>query len=587
MNNHVAVDFESYYDKEVSITTLGVWGYLRHPMCEVYMVSVWAEDGHFVGHPKDFNWHDILDRPWVSHNAAFDRECYARLIELGHAPNVHPPEWFCSANLSAFLGDSERNLAASAKAYLDIDITKDTRKAMMGITHDAMHSTGFYKEVAEYALRDAEICWKLWHKMSDKWPAQERMLSELTILHTQRGLPCDVQYLDEGIQTLDRVAWEAAHKLPWAEDGDEDKVLSSIYFAIECRKQGIEPPPSMAQDSIECAEWEAAHPDINWIQARRDYLKANLLRTKLKTMRSRVRDDGRLSYGIKYCGTHTGRWSGDAKFNVQGFQKAQISGVDMRRVIHVQDPNKKLVIADLSQIEPRVLAWVSGNWEFLDGCRTASVYEVHARQTLGWTGGSLKKEDPKLYALAKARVLGLGYGCSYARFKDYAKTLHGIDLTLVEAKRTVTDFRAKETAIVDLWNKFDEDLKEAATNKEDYVVELPSWRSMKYRKCQYVRREGKQQISAILNGGRSSVLWGSRLAENIIQAIARDVFCEVLLRLEAANFTSILTVHDEVVLEVPKLVSVDEVQALVTQNPSWMPNVPLDSEAVESDFYLK
>ena len=137
------------------------------------------------------------------------------------------------------------------------------------------------------------------------------------------------------------------------------------------------------------------------------------------------------------------------------------------------------------------------------------------------------------------------------------------------------------------WNQMDADLKSAVDSQEDLLVDLPSWRQMKYRKPHKAKHEGREQIYAILNGGRKSALWGSRLVENIIQAIARDVFAEMLLRLEKNGLETILTVHDEVVLEVPKSITLDEVQALVTTNPTWMPDVPLDSEAIESDFYLK
>ena len=77
------------------------------------------------------------------------------------------------------------------------------------------------------------------------------------------------------------------------------------------------------------------------------------------------------------------------------------------------------------------------------------------------------------------------------------------------------------------------------------------------------------------------------IVHNCIQAIARDVFCECLLRLEAAGFTSIFTVHDEVILEVDKSITPEEVQDIIKINPEWMPDVPLDSEAEESAYYKK
>jgi DNA polymerase len=267
--------------------------------------------------------------------------------------------------------------------------------------------------------------------------------------------------------------------------------------------------------------------------------------------------------------------------------KETLHGANQRRVICVQDPTKKLVIADLSQIEPRVLAWVVGDWPFLTACRTQSVYEAHARLTLNWTGGSLKKEDPAMYALAKARVLGLGYGSGAITFREFAK-IYGVELTAQEAKKTVNDFRSKEWRIVEFWDQLDRGLKEAARREEDYVVALPSGRDLVYRDCHYAKTStGKTNVKARMGGGRWGFTWGSKIAENVIQAIARDVFCECLLRLEAAGLTSIFTVHDEVILEVDKSITPDEVQDIIKINPEWMPEVPLDSEAEESDYYKK
>jgi DNA polymerase I-like protein with 3'-5' exonuclease and polymerase domains len=551
------------------------------------MVSVFTEDGAFVGHPADFDFESIRDCEWVSHNAAFDQEVYIRLQELGLAPNWLPTKWHCSANMTAFFGASDRNLADAARVHLGLDLSKDVRDAMNKKTWDDIRNDEkFLEEVKSYALRDAEICYQLWMAKKDQWPAREQELSALTMHQVRRGLPCDQEYLDNSIKALSVAAFDAVHRLPWAE-GDEEKALSEILFAAECRKIGIDPPKSKAKGSLEALDWEEAHPEINWIADRRTYLRANLLRTKLLTMRDRIRDDGRIHFGTKYFGAHTGRWSGDTKLNVQGLTKETLHGANQRRVVCVQDPSKKLIIADLSQIEPRVLAWVVGDWPFLEICRTQSVYEAHARLTLGWTGGVLKKEDPALYQLAKARVLGLGYGSGPTTFKEFAK-IYGVDLTPQEAKKTVNDFRTKEWRTVAFWNQLDADLKLSAKREEDYTVPLPSGRDLVYRGCHYAKTStGKTNVKARMGGGRWGFTWGSKIAENVIQAIARDVFCECLLRLEAAGLTSIFTVHDEVILEVDRSITTQEVQDIIKINPDWMPDVPLDSEAEESDYYKK
>ena len=68
-----ALDYETYYDKNCSIKTLGPLGYFSHPEFDAYRVSVWGDEGtKFVGHPKDFDWDLLEGNRVLSHNASFD-----------------------------------------------------------------------------------------------------------------------------------------------------------------------------------------------------------------------------------------------------------------------------------------------------------------------------------------------------------------------------------------------------------------------------------------------------------------------------------------------------------------------------------
>jgi len=98
-----AVDFESYYDKEVSIKTMGTDMYLRHPKMDIYLVSIYGPQGSWCGRPEDFEWGDIANFDWVSHNASFDTRVYLRLKELFPKLAWPDPEaWHCSADLCAY-----------------------------------------------------------------------------------------------------------------------------------------------------------------------------------------------------------------------------------------------------------------------------------------------------------------------------------------------------------------------------------------------------------------------------------------------------------------------------------------------------
>ena len=120
METTYALDFESYYDKECSIKTLGPIGYFSHPQFDAYMVSVVGDDGFsFVGHPKDFDWSLLENNFVLSHNASFDETLYFFGVTKNWWPEVKPLKWFCTADMAAACGYG-RSLKAAASQILDV-----------------------------------------------------------------------------------------------------------------------------------------------------------------------------------------------------------------------------------------------------------------------------------------------------------------------------------------------------------------------------------------------------------------------------------------------------------------------------------
>ena len=575
-----AIDFESFYAKDCDIGSLGAYHYLSHPKVDVYLVSVVTDEFEWVGNPKDFDWARLDGAFIVAHNLAWDGLVLAHLIERGVVPPIKIAGAGCTANLSVYLG-APRNLAGAAKQLLGLELSKDLRTWMKGKTWADAVAAGRGDDLRDYALRDARACFEIWKKHSASWPAHEQELARLTMLAGWRGFKVDTARVEDGIRKLDRVLFDAAAKLPWADT--DSAILSPKALGEHCRAVGISPPASLAEDDPDCEAWERTHGEkYPWVGAMRDYRKANALREKLKTMKARTRvTDGCMSYGLKYFGGHTGRWSGDAGFNVQNLTRGASYGVDLRACI-VPRPGYQFVICDLSQIEPRVLAWLSGDQALLDQLATGvPLYEAHARMTMGWTGGTLKKENAGLYSLAKARVLGLGYGCGPEKFVAVARIMGGIDITLPDAKRIVQEFRASNKRITALWNRLQTEFRWSV--RGDYEVELPSGRRLVYRN---VSSQGGWTAQTE-RGGPKQYIYGGRLAENLCQAVARDVFAEALLRLDRAGINVVFHVHDEAVCEVPSGTAPEEVERLMSITPDWLTGCPLAAEAVVSNHYCK
>lgn len=539
--------------------------------------------------------------------------------------------WICSADMCVYF-QYQRNLKGAAKEILNADMDKEVRENMKGKTWDDMIAMDESKAVLKYALDDAKYTYQIWEQLYAQWPETERKLSKMTRAMAWEGIPVDYDKLTQGIDNLEQQLFEVKQNLPWYDQIDPDTkkkyvVYSKKAMALECRKAGVEPPKSMAQDSPELAEWIKEHGDkLKFVSAMQNYNRLNMHLTRMKNIKARLTDDNRMSYNLKYFGADaTGRWSGDAGFNVQNLPRETRYGVNIRNMFSAPE-GKTFVVADLSQIEPRLTAFIAGDTEFLDLIRKGmSPYEAHARQTMGWTGGKLKDEDPELYLLAKVRVLQLGYGSGWfkfaetvaqygqqqildmgfsrkdeIRFEEFANTYQpgkgSMYPTLSEQERRqwvnayiqVSDFREKNPKITAMWKKFDREYKMAAAEGDDYSFEIPSGRTLKYFSCQH-QHDGvtcKTQKGAL----RRVYQYGANLFQNAVQATARDCFGYIMTNLEKAGKRIVLHVHDEVVIEVDEenaLHAKADIQEIMKQGPKWMKDVPLDSEAIITKEYTK
>ena len=578
------IDFETYYDKTVSVTTQGLWHYLHDPACEIYMVAIYSResDYSYVGEPTGVDWSRLHGQICVAHNARFDRACFRRLQELGVIPAGIEPRWECTADLVSALSYG-RSLKAAVEGMYNIRLSKDTRDNMLGVTWKQAKEKGMAEELGSYCLKDAWYAYYIWKQLSPMWSDKERRLSALTRDMCDYGLHIDVALVEAGLQTLQQVMDSAIEKIPWA-DGYKP-VLSPKHLKEECIKAGIPAPASLAQDSEGCARWEEKYgTQFPWVEAMRDYRKANTLYKKLLTLESRIRPDGSFSYGLKYFGAHTGRWSGDAGFNIQNLPRVPMFGVDLRRMITAR-PGHGLISSDLSQIEQRIITWLSGDNAMMEVLGTGiSPYEAHARVTMGYNDSEpLKQKNPDLYRLAKARVLGLGYGAGAAIFVQLAKSMAGLDITPQQAQKIVADFRASNRLITNLWATLERAFSMSVG--KDFSLPLPSGRKLYYRQ---VARTPKG-LSALVQGKRVN-FFGGKLAENLTSAVARDVLGEILLNLDAAGYQVIAHIHDEVLVEVPleKIdIAVKEVHRIMTTPPEWLVGLPLAAETTSSQFYTK
>lgn len=583
--NTAAIDFETYYSKDVGIESQGVWHYCRHQEFDAYLVTISTSTGQkYCGRPENFDWSTISgnDWRWISHNRSFDKPVYESLVECGKCKPFSPQTWECTADLSAFLA-VPRNLKAASEALLGAKMSKDTRNKMRGKRWEDLDDT-FRREVEEYAIKDADYCLEIWQRYGDQWPEHERWLSRETTRMCLQGVPINKGAVRDRIEHLKVLLWEAQQKLPWVEDNK--KTLSPLALAEECRKAGILPPPSLAEDSDECEAWEKEHGEkYPWVAAMRQFRKCNGMLRKLETMEHRTRPDGWMGYGLKYYGATTGRDSGDSGLNMQNLQRSESYNVNVRGLIEAPE-GMSLVVADLAQIEPRCLAWLARDTEMLEFIKaSADLYEAQARAWGFWDKPeSLRSDTTGIRHLVKQLNLGLGYGMGVQRFSDVT----GLDRS--EAARLVQLYRGKNPKVGELWKKLENNLRAAVQKNDDmFYVELPSGRKLTYRHPN--NNEGNLSAK-VVRGGQFVKLkwWGGSLTENLVQATARDAFMESVRKIREAGISVIMRVHDEVVCCVHDDQAEDAKQFILetmSKPPEWAKSLPLAAEAKITKQYEK
>jgi len=596
MNTQItyALDYETFYSNACSIRTLGPLGYFSHHEFDAYMVSVVGDNGYeFVGHPKDFDWDKLIGNVVLAHNASFDETLYKYGCKQGWWPEVKYDKWHCTADLAAYCG-IPRNLAGAADYALGIKPDKSTRDNMKGKLWETM-TPEFQAEVSEYALVDSRLCLQLWQKIGDKWPEHEREISRVNREALQRGIPIDQEELKTAQERVKKYLFDAESNIPWL---GEKPTLSRKAFNDECRKMGIEPPASLAKTNAEAQEWIKEHGQkYKWIQAVSEWRRINSLLKKLEAIDNATMADGRYYGNIMYFGAHTGRFSGGGgNFNLQNLPRKEMFGADLRKLICAPE-GKKLVVVDLSQIEVRTLLWLAEDWDMLKTVeKSDDIYEAFAVEFGKWDPkkGAMRNEDPELRNLIKAIVLGAGF---MAGSKAFSATY---GYSEEDSQEAIDLYRGKMKKVVRLWKSLADNLNgyysiggDHNCNKKDHCESLPL-RDICYGQPKKVK--GKygymENLTSIIKNSRpvGVRIWQGLITENLAQGLARDVFADILVRLEKVGYELLFHVHDEVIIEVNDenaSEALEDVIRIMSEPPKWIPNIPLSAEGSVLKHYEK
>ena len=286
---------------------------------------------------------------------------------------------------------------------------------------------------------------------------------------------------------------------------------------------------------------------------------------------------------LRYYAAHTGRWGGDDKLNLQNLPRKSLLKDSI-----IAPKGFILIDADSSQIEARIVAWLSGQQDLVDAFeRKEDVYKIMASAIYNKAEEEI---DSGERFVGKTTILGAGYGMGSTKFGIQLKTF-GVEIADAEASRIIEVYRSRYPFIPQLWKEAGRAL-DALTDKKTCKVGaqpqaitltengflLPSGLYLNYKDLR--KSSGDfEGYSYASRRGRIKI-YGGKIVENICQALARCVIGEQMLRI-SKRYKVALTVHDAVMVVVREEEKEDAmlyIEECMKWRPLWAQTLPLACE---------
>lgn len=363
----VTIDFETYYDRDYSLSKMTTEAYVRDPRFEVIGVAIKVND-----YPTD--WYagsdpgrflrqlDYRDKAILCHNTAFDGAI------LSWHYGIRPKLWLDTLSMARPLHNITvgGSLKALAEHY-GLGAKGDEVLRTLGMRR-ADFSDEAMARYAEYCIKDVDLTYKLFRRLAKGFPPSElQLIDQILRMYTEPMLVLDTELLNQHLETVVTRRQELVESLGFdTNDNAKSTLMSNDKFAAYLKACGVEPPmktskttgkPAYAFSKTDKAFTDMVeHPDerISTAVAARLGVKSTIEESRTRSLLG-VASRGPLPILLNYYGAHTGRLSGGDKMNLQNLPR----GGALRRSLRAPD-GMVLVACDSSQIEARMVAWLAG-----------------------------------------------------------------------------------------------------------------------------------------------------------------------------------------------------------------------------------
>jgi DNA polymerase bacteriophage-type len=638
------VDYETRC--RLDLRQVGAYRYVAHSSFKP-LILAWAEDDGPV-RVVDMRCPEVADgmrglfsakrhAQWVAHNASFERLVTSRLYpSLGDCDDYwHDTQAQC--RMCGLPPDLE-----GAAVALNLSYQKDPRgkKLIKQLTQPDKDGRFIEDEVLfaqfmDYAGIDVHTLRAL-HKRLPPQPPYERRIWQYDLKLNDRGIRID-RPLVERAQVVAEDTARGLNKRMHDLTGGAITTTGQIARILKHARDKGAALLSLGKKDV--AALDAQSDDVAELLNIRTQGSRSSVR-KLVKMLSHAGSDDRLRGMLVYHGASTGRHSSrivqlqnlprpsrgydDIKAGIAALETANHVLVqwsegapldviaDCLRSMLVPTPGCQFAICDLNAIELRGAAWLAGERKIVETlamggdvyCDTASI--VYGR--------TITPTDEKERFVGKTLALAAQYGANGLRIREACASA-GIDLTQEFAARAVASYRNRYAAIPLAWNALEEAAKLACAHRGHIFVthqtawrcekgmllcRLPSGRFLTYMRprVENATTTGKSGLpftrpTLTYEGVNSQThqygdirLWGSKIFENVVQALCRDFLMEGCFALEDIGYPVVLIVHDEVVVEHPSP-DIGLIERVLAGPKSWAPDMPVQAKGKVSDRYRK
>lgn len=623
----ISLDFETF--SECDIRSAGAWAYADHPSTDVLCLA-WAVNDEppelwTPGMPAPTELFRLIERgaEVYAWNSFFELAIWQRVMMW---PTIPIAQWNDTAALAAaqaypralgncgdfmgMTGDAAKNKRGK---YLIQRLCKPYRGKRV-------EDPELLQELYDYCLQDvvaeSEIRKRL-RPLNDTerqvWEADQRM--------NLRGVKLDAANCQHAIEIIKVVESELNQEVFELTDHELNSTSSRAKSLEWINRQGLA-MDSYDKAAVTCALEGVCPPRVErFLQIRQALSKSST--KKFQAMLACLGRDGRAHGTGMYHGAATGRWSG-RHFQPQNLPRPivddvnpiidalrfrcpdQLPGEPMAllasclRGMLIASKGRRLIVSDYSAIEARVLAWLAGHESVLQSFRDGlDLYKVTASGMYGIPYSNVDKDQR---FIGKVASLALGYQGGVKAFQKMAQN-YGIDVDEATALKIRDDWRAANRPIVKLWNDVERAAYNAIQNgrreetragdfmmvKGDLLFKLPSGRCLSFPQAALIANKITYQgMNNFTHKWGAIETYGGSLVQSITQAVARDLLAHALLKIDAAGYDPIMTVHDEIVSDT-KIGhgSLDEFNTLMCKLPEWARGLPVDVEGYEANRYRK